>query len=281
VKLGVGSWTFPWSIGVPGYPAPAKPLDVFDLLKLADSLGAAVVQYADNLPVHKLDQPGLKKLRQRADESGVAIEVGTRGIQPELLRRYLQIAKSLKAEVVRTLIYHRSGKLQTSEAVTMLNRILPEYERENVILAIENYELYTVAEYRAILNSVDSGHLGICLDPVNNFGTLESPRQVVEQLGEFVVNLHYKDFAIRRIASKMGYQIEGTPAGSGALDARWLLERLNASGRCRSVVIEQWVPIDDSIESTCRQELEWARQGMRFLRETIGDLGIPEEQPNR
>jgi sugar phosphate isomerase/epimerase len=244
---------------------------------LATSLGAGVVQYADNLPLHELDQSGLEKLRKQAEKVHVTIEVGTRGIQTELLLRSLRIAKILRAETVRTLIFDESGKLPASEVLILLHRVLPEYEKENVVLAIENYERYTSAEYRAILKSANNDHLGICLDPVNNFGTLETPRQVVEQLGEFVVSLHYKDFAIRRIGTKMGYQIEGTPAGAGALEAGWLLETLNAHGRCRSVVIEQWVPAGEDLESTRRRELEWARQGLRFLKDTLGVLGISGE----
>ena len=276
MKLGVGSWTFPWSIGVPGHPSPDTPLDAFDILRLADKLGAGVVQFADNLPLHELEQTDLADLRKEADKFGMTIEVGTRGIQIDLLIEYLKIAKILGAEIVRTLIFADSGKLTVAEIITLLNRVLPEYTKENISQAIENYELYTATEYREIMKSVVSDHIGICLDTINNFGTLETPIQVVQQLGEFVINLHYKDFAIGRIATKMGYHIEGTPAGKGALNARWLLETINAYGKCKSVIIEQWMPFLDSLESTLELELEWAQEGMTFLRDTMGDLGILE-----
>jgi sugar phosphate isomerase/epimerase len=276
LKFGVGSWTFPWSIGVPGYPAPDAPLDAFDILRLADKLGAGVVQYADNLPLHEMGETDLVELRKTADRFGMAIEVGTRGIQTDLLLEYLKIAKIVGAEIVRTLIFADSGKLTVAEIIRLLNRVLPEYTKENVRLVIENYELYTAAEYRKIMGSVVSDHIGICLDTINNFGTLETPIQVVQQLGEFVINLHYKDFVIDRIASKMGYQIEGTPAGKGALNARWLLETINAYEKCKSVIIEQWVPYIDSLESTRKRELEWAQEGAKFLSDTMDNLGILE-----
>lgn len=259
---------------MPGYPAPDAPLDAFDILRLADKLGAGVVQYADNLPLHEMEVTDLVELRNRADRFGIAIEVGTRGIQTDLLLEYLKIAKIVGAEIVRTLIVADSGKLTVAEITALLNRILPEYIKENVRLAIENYELYSVAEYRKIMGSVNNDHIGICLDTINNFGTLDTPIQVVQQLGEFVINLHYKDFAIERIATKMGYRIEGTPAGKGALNARWLLETINAHGKCKSVIIEQWVPFLDSLESTRKRELEWAQVGARFLRDTMGELRI-------
>ncbi|UCF96245.1 MAG: TIM barrel protein [Spirochaetaceae bacterium] len=273
----MGSWTFPWSILVPGYPPPEKPLDAFDILVLANNLGAGIVQYADNLPLHELAQTELADLRKQADNFGIAIEVGTRGIQTELLLQYLEIAKTLGAELVRTLLFDKTGKLSIPEIIPLLNRVLPEFKKENVVLAIENYQLYTTAEYRTIIESVGSGHLGICLDTINNLGTLETPLQVVQQLGEFAVNLHFKDFAIHRIATTLGYKIEGTPASKGALDARWLLETIGAYGICKSVIIEQWVPFSDSLESTRKRELEWAREGMRSLGDTMRDLGILEE----
>jgi sugar phosphate isomerase/epimerase len=239
-------------------------------------LGAGVVQFADNLPLHEMEATDLVELRNKADNSGITIEVGTRGIQTDLLLEYLKIAKILGAKIVRTLIFADSGNLTVAEIIPLLNRVLPEYTKENVSLAIENYELYTTSEYRKIVGSVGSDHIGICLDTINNFGTLETPIQVVQQLGEFVVNLHYKDFAIDRIATKMGYRLEGAPAGKGALNAGWLLETINAQGKCKSVIIEQWVPFLDSLESTRKRELEWAQEGAKFLRDTMADLKILE-----
>lgn len=239
-------------------------------------MNAGAVQFADNMPLHRMEATDLKRLRSRAEECGITIEAGTKGIQPELLLEYLRIAKNLGSEIVRTLVYSESGKLEVAQSVTLLERVLPEYERENVSLAIENYQLYSSSEYRTIMTSLRSDHAGICLDPVNNFGKLETPEQVVKELGEFVINLHYKDFTIDRIESTMGYRITGAPAGRGALNAEWLLETIQAPGRCRSVIIEQWVPFRGSLEATIEQELEWAEAGAKYLQKTMKDMGILE-----
>jgi sugar phosphate isomerase/epimerase len=274
LKLGVGSWTFPWSIGVSGYPLPERPLDAFAILELAESLGVGVVQYADNLPLHLLSRSELLDLRREADRLGVAIEAGTRGIGKELLLEYLEIAGTLGAGLVRTLIVEEAGRLSPGEAGRLLHRVLPAYREENVVLAVENYELYSAAEYRTLMSALAGEHCGVCLDTINNFGTLETPVQVVEQLGEFAVNLHYKDFVVGRTDTGMGYSIRGAPAGRGALEARWLLETIGAHGKCRSVVLEQWVPFLESLEATRRRELDWAREGVGFLRDTMDALGI-------
>jgi len=60
------------------------------------------------------------------------------------------------------------------------------------------------------------------------------------------------------------------------LNARWLLETINAYEKCKSVIIEQWVPYIDSPESTRKRELEWAQEGAKFLSDTMDNLGILE-----
>ena len=56
-------------------------------------------------------------------------------------------------------------------------------------------------------------YVGICLDTVNSFGSLEGPEVVIETLAPYTVNLHIKDFDIRRTDHNMGFTIFGTPAG--------------------------------------------------------------------
>ena len=54
MRLGVGSYTFVWAVGVPGFEQPQQPLTAAKLLELAAELGIGVVQIADNLPLDRL-----------------------------------------------------------------------------------------------------------------------------------------------------------------------------------------------------------------------------------
>ncbi|MCX8171466.1 MAG: hypothetical protein N3E47_05795, partial [Candidatus Bathyarchaeota archaeon] len=54
MRLGISSYTFPWSFGVPHYPQPKKTLDATGLLRSAKLLGVEVVQICDNYPLHKV-----------------------------------------------------------------------------------------------------------------------------------------------------------------------------------------------------------------------------------
>ena len=78
MKLGIGSYTFTWAVGVPGYEPTGGGLTVIDLLKRAEELGVELVQICDNLPLHQLSQNEIKTASSRARELGLDLEVGTR-----------------------------------------------------------------------------------------------------------------------------------------------------------------------------------------------------------
>ncbi len=60
MRLGISSWTYPWAIGVSGFPQPVRPIRLADLLERAAVLKVGVVQVADNLPLHELDSVELR-----------------------------------------------------------------------------------------------------------------------------------------------------------------------------------------------------------------------------
>ena len=65
MRLGISSWTYAWSVGVAGFPAPSAPLDAFGLLAKARELGVGVLQIADNLPLERLSTNELGALAAR------------------------------------------------------------------------------------------------------------------------------------------------------------------------------------------------------------------------
>jgi len=138
-----------------------------------------------------------------------------------------------------------------------------------VCLAIENHDRLAAEQFARIVRRLDNEHVGICLDTVNSFGALEGPGVVVDVLGPYAVNLHVKDFDIRRVDHQMGFVIEGAPAGQGRLDVPWLLDRLGGADRPISAILELWTPPADSLEATIAREHDWARRSVRALRQWI------------
>jgi sugar phosphate isomerase/epimerase len=269
LKLGISSWTYPWAIGVPGYQQPADPLDAFDLLERAATLGVALVQIADNLPLETMPPAAVARLGSTARETGLALEIGTRGIEPSHLYRFLDIARCLHAGLVRTLTANNSPAPPAEQIEASLREVLPAYEQAGVQLALENYEQQTSEELADLVRRIDSPCLGVCLDTVNSLGALEGPAEVTRFLLPIAFNLHVKDFGIERVPSRMGYLVIGRPAGTGRLDVPALLDQARRHGREPSVIVEQWPPFSDTLAATIALEAEWAEQSVRYLQQYL------------
>ena len=138
-------------------------------------------------------------------------------------------------------------------------------------MALENHDRFTTHDFLHILEIINSPYLGICLDTVNSFGALEGPEVVITALAPWTVNLHVKDFIIRRADHLMGFTIEGTPAGRGHLNIPSILEELVKHGRSPNAIIELWTPPETSLDETIAKEHCWAQESVRNLRAFIQD----------
>ena len=264
MRLGLSSWTFPWAIGVSGF-APRRPIRLADLLHRAAVLKVGVVQVADNLPLHELDAAELRDARDQARSLGLRIEIGTRGVEPAHLLRYLKLAESFDAPLLRTLTHGVKQQPSLEQAEKWIREVLPEFEAQGVTLGLENYEKHSCRELADLVRRLESSHVGICLDTVNSLGALETPEVVVETLAPLTVNLHVKDFVIERVPQMMGFVVSGAAAGEGLLSIPWLLQQM-PSNKNVSAILEQWPPLRESIDKTVAMEKEWAERGIQYLR---------------
>lgn len=267
MKLGIGSYAYAWSIGVNGYPQPSLPMTAVGLVRRATELGVHLVQIADNLPLDKLDDATFDALLAEAKRLDVVIEVGTRGIQPEHLSRYLAIARRCGSPILRVVVDTATHHPSANEAVDLLKPMLPDFAAAGITLAIENHDRFKVQSLVDILTALDSPYVGICLDTVNSFGALEDPLRVISTLAPYVSNLHIKDFQIRRLGHNMGFVIDGTPAGQGMLDIPMVLEQLK--GRSFNAILELWPAPEATMDATAAKEDSWVAASIPYLRQHI------------
>jgi sugar phosphate isomerase/epimerase len=244
-------------------------MDAFGLLERAATLGVEVLQIADNLPVDALPAPDIDRLGTAAQRAGLALELGTRGVEPSHLARFLDLACCLKVRLVRTITYTDGHALTLAQVEAWLREALPSYERAGVTLALENYEEHTSEELAGLVRRIGSPCLGICLDTVNSLGALETPAEVVHILSPLTVNVHVKDFSIARIPSRMGYLVTGRPAGAGCIDIPWLIGQVRQCGREPNVIVEQWPPFSNTLSATIALEAAWAEQSVRYLQRCL------------
>lgn len=233
-------------------------------------LGVDVVQVADNLPLSSLSVAEVRAFAERARELGLRVEVGTRGVDAENLKDYLSLADDLGSPLLRIVIAQHGHEVTAAEAIAILKPFRASFEAVGVRLAIENHERFSTDELITIVTELGTDWVGICLDTVNSFGALEGPAVVVDKLAPFTINLHVKDFAVRRAEHMMGFTIEGAPVGQGQLDVPWLVEALGGPERDISAIIELWTPPEKTVEETVQKEAEWAEVSVRFLRNLFG-----------
>jgi 3-oxoisoapionate decarboxylase len=271
MKLGLSTWAYTWSIGWAG-KTPARPLDGMSFLETAAGLGARVVQFADNLPLHAMTPAARASLKSRADALGISVEVGTYGIDDETIDTYLAIARDFGSPFLRTVTGIDKERPDRDGLVARLRSIVPRLEKARIVLAVENHDLFSAATLAEIIQGIGSPYVGICLDTSNSFRALETPGYVIDDLGPLAVNVHLKDIEVVRIPGHdLGVIIQGAEPGTGQLDIPGLLKKLHGFGRDPTIILEQWVPPEPGIEETVAKEKAWAARGFRRLKKIVPD----------
>ena len=266
LKPGISSYTYTWAIGVPG-KEPDIPMTIYHLLEKAAQLGVPLVQIADNLPLDKFPKAEWQKIRNLAGDLLLGIEVGSRGMTPENLKRYIDIAQYFNSPILRFVIDGPGFEPRLNEIHSIIKNALPSLRKANIVLAIENHDRFSADDFVEIVKRANSNFVAICLDSVNSMGASEGLEIVIEKLGPLTVNLHIKDFKVERVFHKMGFVVEGCPLGTGMLPLNRMIEKVPE--RCKSAILEQWTPPEESIEKTIEKEALWAEQSIDYLKKAL------------
>jgi sugar phosphate isomerase/epimerase len=230
---------------------------------------SGIFSIADNMPLDTLIENELTLFREAARAAHVEIEVGMRGLKPELLTRYIELAVFFNSKILR-IITDMNGYEPTKDAVvSILKDFEPKFRKNNVTLAIENHDRFTSRELVQILDAVGSDAIGICLDTVNSVGAGEGLETIIDNLGPYSVNLHVKDFSIKRVPYLMGFVVEGCPAGRGMLNVPKLLKKMSDCGKDPNAIIELWTPPEENIIDTVTKEEMWVEESVKYLRGLI------------
>jgi sugar phosphate isomerase/epimerase len=269
MKIGIGTYSLFWEFE----SRNPSPLDIPGMIDRAAQLGCEVFQICDDPRIDDLDDAQLHELRERAELLGVELELGTRTIAPEHLRRYLGIAEALGARTLRSMIQAQEIEAGPAAAVTALRATLPRLESTGITLTLETYEQVPTRTLLGIVEELDSPHVGICLDPANCVSALEHPKDVVEACAPRTANLHVKDFAFARQEGWVGFTYSGAPLGEGLLDLDHELDAVylgdrppSTDGRAPSAIVEHWLPWQGDLDATLAAERDWTDRTLAALR---------------
>ena len=261
-RIGLSSYAFFWQLS----DQVSEPLTIHDTLRKSADLGVDLFQICDYAPLEDMNDDDLAAIRATADELGITLELGTKGIRPEHLRKFLHIAGILGSDLLRTMFNVPGHSPDTDEAAGVFAEVLPEFEAAGVRIAIETYEQVPTERILDVIRIVNSPYLGICSDPANTVAALEMPREVIDAVEPYVLNMHIKDFAFSRKQGWVGFTYSGAPLGEGLLDYDYMVRKIRPKERNINQIVEHWLPWQDSEAETIRLENQWTQQSLDFLR---------------
>lgn len=263
--IGLGTYAFFWQHS----DRAPEPLTLRGAFEATRAMGVDLFQICDFAPLDAFTDAEIADAAAAAHDLGLTIELGTKGVEPGLLGRYLRLAEAFDARLVRSMLYSPEFRPTIPEAGAWLHEVLPDYEAAGVTLALETYEQIATADLVALVASFGSPSLGICLDPGNIVARLERPRDCVELAADVVVNVHVKDFAFARQPGWVGFTYSGAPMGTGLHDYPHLLETVRPRERGINEIVEHWLSWQGDAETTVRTERDWTRTTVEYLRSTL------------
>ncbi|HJT77130.1 MAG TPA: TIM barrel protein [Gemmataceae bacterium] len=150
--------------------------------------------------------------KDRADVERFAAEVRTAKAAGATVLRTASL-NSRRYETFTTLEAFRRWQEQAARSLALAE---PVVAREDVRLAVENHKDRRSADLAAVLERLDSRHVGACVDTGNNIALLEDPLEVVEALAPWAFSTHLKDMAVAEYED--GFLLAEVPLGQGILD---------------------------------------------------------------
>ncbi|NIF24360.1 MULTISPECIES: sugar phosphate isomerase/epimerase family protein [Pantoea] len=261
-QIGLSTYAFFWrmSARVP------QPLTLAQMLEQTAALDLSLFQICDYPGLENWRDEELDALKQQADRLGITLELGTRGLESEHLRRYLQLAERLGAKIIRSMFNSATLRPTPEQATELIAEVLPDFARQQVKLCLETYEQVSSTTLMAVINRFLSPWLAVCLDPANCVAGLELPAHVIANTAARVGNLHIKDFAFTRRDGWVGFTFSGAPMGSGLLDYDAMIAAVRPQERGISQIVEHWLPWQEDAVTTCEREAEWTARTVEFLR---------------
>ena len=227
-------------------------------------------------PMHlaSCERSYLSEIRDYASNLNLFLEYGTSGVDRDHIERELEICAFLGSPVLRTFIgfdrYSTESNIaaECDAAITQLKAVKNSAEEYNIKLAVENHGDVSTDELIHIIESVDSPHIGICLDLGNPFLTLEAdPLAAAEKMAPFAVTTHFKDYAVQ--LTNYECKITGVALGEGNIDLHRALQILKSHTALDRIILEIPVEAESEPAETLQKEDDIVTQSVLFARNEL------------
>lgn len=233
-RVGAVAYSFWYSLGLFAYQKRSGDrMDVFGFVEATRKAGGSAAQIYWSM-LQNLDANGFERLRRRAAELDVKLEIHGGTAFAPTFDRVLEMAAALGATVVGCSFgfLMRPGTIATlpawdahlAKCRERLRDLVAKAKARGIVLGVENHLDFTLEEMVDLMRGADSPHAGVIFDVGNWIGTLDDPLEAADALGQYVVGTHYKDFAIEEVAR--GFRFTMVPLGAGSLRLAEITARL-------------------------------------------------------
>ena len=207
----------PTKLGLDLFSLRSQEWSAFELLDYAAGLGVQIVHFSEPRFLGGLDDAHLEKVKARADELGLGIEVGLGSICPtstrfdksdgtsrEQLLRMFGVAKKLGSPLVRCYLgssKDREGPLpieaHIESTVESCKSVRGEALDMGLKIAVENHSGDLQAgQLKMLIEEAGKDYVGALIDPGNATWTLEDPLHTLETLAPYCVTTGVRDSAV-------------------------------------------------------------------------------------
>jgi sugar phosphate isomerase/epimerase len=187
----------------------------FQQLEFAAKWNVKVVHFSEIRFLGSLESDNLRRVRARADELSIDLEIGMRSICPtstlfdkaqgtaeEQIGRMVDAARIVRSPIVRAVLgssADRRGGIEghIDDTVKVLKNVRSRLMDAGLKVAIENHAGDMQArELKTLVESAGPEFVGVCLDSGNPVWTIEDPHLTLETLSPYVLTSHMRDSAL-------------------------------------------------------------------------------------
>ena len=204
-------------LGMDIYTVRSKGWDAFQLLDYSKKVGLDLVHFSDLAPFASLEDDYLDRVKARADELGLIIEVGmlsicesatifdrSQGSAVEQVTKMLHVADKLESPILRC-VQGSSADRQTAlpfaahieNTIATCRAVRSQCMDLGIKLALENHAGdFHGSELAELIKTAGPEYVGACIDTGNPLWAGESPFVTLEALGPYVVTSHVRDTSV-------------------------------------------------------------------------------------
>ncbi len=223
----------PVRLGIDLFSIRSQGWTAFEYLDYCARWKARVVHFSEIRFLGSLDPEHLRKVRARAEQLGIEVEIGMRSICPsstmfdpkqgsaeEQLGRMIDAARIIGSPIVRAVLGSMEDRKppgiegHIEDTVRVLRASRARVLDNGLKIAIENHAGDMQArELKTLVEEAGRDFVGVCLDSGNPLWTIEDPHLTLATLHPYVLTSHVRDSAVWRV--KEGAAVSWVRMGEG------------------------------------------------------------------